>query len=314
MVKEDVKSKATDGKSAKVSKEQSSKANDVSTNKAAADKTVESTNEFGFIPTTPAEQEERRRKLWQIGLVLGGMLVAIIVLVVSLVAYSVGYNLANSNSSADDDNVINVNQSSDSSTEVDIPDEALAYQSQDMVGEGQIPDHYRGAGDNAQITVVEYADYSCSHCINLASHINELYDKYGDKVRFIYRHYNVGFTYSGVTAKLAEAAYVAGGEDAYWKMQDKIFGDSEWVQGSYMDDAALDDKIRSYAGDVGVDGQALVDAYHDSANNGIDAKIARDDELASQANVTGTPTVFIGKESVSGTADAISQKLDELLG
>ena len=68
---------------------------------------------------------------------------------------------------------------------------------------------------------------------------------YGDKVRFIYRHYNVGFTYSGVTAKLAEAAYVAGGEDAYWKMQDRIFGDSEWVQGAYMDDAALDDKIRS---------------------------------------------------------------------
>lgn len=314
MTKEDVKSKATDGKSTKVSKEQPSKANDASANKAAADKTVESTNEFGFIPTTPAEQEAKRRKLWQIGLVLGGMLLAIVVLIVSLVAYSIGYNLANSNSSADDDNIVNVEQSSDSSQESDIPDEALAYQSQDMVGEGQIPDHYRGAGDDAQITVVEYADYACSHCISLANDINDIYNKYGDKVRFIYRHYNVGFTYSGVTAKLAEAAYVAGGEDAYWKMQDQLFNDSTWYQGAYMDDAALDDKIRSYADAVGVDGQALVDAYHDSANNGIDAKISRDESLAGQANVSGTPTVFIGKESVSGTADAITSKLDELLG
>ena len=241
------------------------------------------------------------------------MLLAIVVLIVSLVAYSIGYNLANSNSSADDDNIVNVEQSSDSSQESDIPDEALAYQSQDIVGEGQIPDHYRGTGDDAQITVVEYADYACSHCISLANDINDIYNKYGDKVRFIYRHYNVGFTYSGVTAKLAEAAYVAGGEDAYWKMQDQLFNDSTWYQGAYMDDVALDDKIRSYADAVGVDGQALVDAYHDSANNGIDAKISRDESLAGQANVSGTPTVFIGKESVSGTADAITSKLDELL-
>ena len=314
MVKEDVKSKATDGKSTKASKEQPSKTNDINANKAAVDKTVESTNEFGFVPTTPAEQEERRRKLWQIGLVLGGMCLAVVVLVVGLVAYSIGYNLANENSSADDSNIINVEQSSDSGQETDIPDEALAYQSQDMVGEGQIPDHYRGTGDDAQITVVEYADFTCSHCINLAGNINDIYDQYGDKVRFIYRHYNVGFTYSGVTSKLAEAAYVVGGEDAYWKMQDKLFNDSTWAYGEYMDDAALEDKIRSYAGDIGVDAQKLVDAYHDSANNGIDAKIARDAELASQASVTGTPTVFVGKESVSGTADAISQKLDELLG
>ena len=73
------------------------------------------------------------------------------------------------------------------------------------------------------------------------------------------------------------------------------------------------DKIRSYGDEIGVDGQALVDAYNNSANNGIDAKIERDRDLASQASVSGTPTVFIGKESVSGTSSAISSKLDELL-
>ena len=314
MVKEEVAKATTENKSDQKLADKQEKSQDDAPTTDLRDTTKEQDNEFNFTPVSPAEQEAKRRKLWQIGLVLGGMLLAIVVLIVSLVAYSIGYNLANSNSSADDDNIINVEQSSDSGRESDIPDEALAYQSQDMVGEGQIPDHYRGAGDDAQITVVEYADYACSHCISLANDINDIYNKYGDKVRFIYRHYNVGFTYSGVTAKLAEAAYVAGGEDAYWKMQDQLFNDSTWYQGAYMDDVALDDKIRSYADAVGVDGQALVDAYHDSANNGIDAKISRDESLAGQANVSGTPTVFIDKESVSGTADAITSKLDELLG
>lgn len=313
MVKEKVAEATTEDKASQKTTDKQGNSQEDKPTTDLRDTTNEQDNEFNFTPISPAEQEAKRRKLWQIGLVLGGMLLAIVVLTVSLVAYSIGYNLANSNSSADDDNIVNVEQSSDSSQENDIPDEALAYQSQDMVGEGQIPDHYRGAGDDAQITVVEYADYACSHCISLANDINDIYSKYGDKVRFIYRHYNVGFTYSGVTAKLAEAAYVAGGEDAYWKMQDQLFNDSTWYQGAYMDDAALDDKIRSYADAVGVDGQALVDAYHDSANNGIDAKISRDESLAGQANVSGTPTVFIGKESVSGTADAITSKLDELL-
>ena len=314
MVKEKVAEATTEDKTSQKTTDKQGKSQEGKPTTDLRDTTKEQDNEFNFTPVSPAEQEAKRRKLWQIGLVLGGMLLAIVVLIVSLVAYSIGYNLANSNSSADDDNIINVEQSSDSGRESDIPDEALAYQSQDMVGEGQIPDHYRGAGDDAQITVVEYADYACSHCISLANDINDIYNKYGDKVRFIYRHYNVGFTYSGVTAKLAEAAYVAGGEDAYWKMQDQLFNDSTWYQGAYMDDVALDDKIRSYADAVGVDGQALVDAYHDSANNGIDAKISRDESLAGQANVSGTPTVFIDKESVSGTADAITSKLDELLG
>ena len=143
--------------------------------------------------------------------------------------------------------------------------------------------------------------------------INDIYNEYGDRVQFIYRHYGVGFTYSDVTPKIAEAAYVVGGEDAYWKMQDKLFSDTTWVQGSYMNDSELMDKIRSYGNEIGVDGQALVDAYNNSANNGIDAKIERDRNLASQASVSGTPTVFIGKESVSGTSSAISSKLDELL-
>lgn len=274
------------------------------TEKSSFDKS----SEFDFEPIPPEEQMARRLRLWKIGLLLGGMVLVILLLIVGMIGYSAGFNTA-----SDDGTTIAVGNPDNSSAEQDIPDEALAYQSQDVVGEGQIPDHYRGTVDNPQAVVVEYADFSCSHCIDLAADINDIYNEYGDRVQFIYRHYGVGFTYSDVTPKIAEAAYVVGGEDAYWKMQDKLFSDTTWAQGTYMNDSELMDKIRSYGNEIGVDGQALVDAYNNSANNGIDAKIERDRNLASQASVSGTPTVFIGKESVSGTSSAISSKLDELL-
>lgn len=274
------------------------------TEKSSFDKS----SEFDFEPIPPEEQMARRLRLWKIGLLLGGMVLVILLLIVGMIGYSAGFNTA-----SDDGTTIAVGNPDNSSAEQDIPDEALAYQSQDVVGEGQIPDHYRGTADNPQVVVVEYADFSCSHCMDLAADINDIYNEYGDRVQFIYRHYGVGFTYSDVTPKIAEAAYVVGGEDAYWKMQDKLFSDTTWAQGSYMNDSELLDKIRGYGNEIGVDGQALVDAYNNSANNGIDAKIERDRNLASQASVSGTPTVFIGKESVSGTSSAISSKLDELL-
>lgn len=265
-------------------------------------------SEFDFEPIPPEEQMARRLRLWKIGLLLGGMVLVILLLIVGMIGYSAGFSTANENGAT-----IAADSPDSGSAEQDIPDEALAYQSQDVVGEGQIPDHYRGTADNPQVVVVEYADFSCSHCMDLAADINDIYNEYGDRVQFIYRHYGVGFTYSDVTPKIAEAAYVVGGEDAYWKMQDKLFSDTTWAQGAYMNDSELMDKIRSYGNEIGVDGQALVDAYNNSANNGIDAKIERDHNLASQASVSGTPTVFIGKESVSGTSSAISSKLDELL-
>ena len=46
----------------------------------------------------------------------------------------------------------------------------------------------------------------------------------------------------------------------------------------------------------------------------IDDKIARDQQLGKDSGVSGTPTWFINGESVNGTVDAISSKIDELLG
>lgn len=268
--------------------------------------------EFSYVAMSPAEVHERRRKLWTIGLILGGMVLAITLLITGLISYSVGYS-AGLKDSGSNDSSTSYNSSSTGGESEKIPDSALAYQSQDKVGEGQIPDHYRGKQD-AKVRVIEYADYNCSHCIDLAHHMDDIYSKYGDQVQFIFRHFGVGFANSDVTSKLAEAIYLVGGEDAYWKGSDKLFSDNDWSYASEeITGDQLNDKIRQYARDLGLDEQRLIDTYNDAANNGIQAKIDRDKQLGEDSYVSGTPTVIIDGEVVTGTADAITAKLDKLL-
>lgn len=271
---------------------------------------MDKSDEFDFEPIPQGELRERRLKLWKVGITAGIMVIAIFFIVMAMIFYSLGYN------KNDDSSLTNANttQSTASEDDVTIPESAATYQSPEVVGEGQIPDHYRGSAD-ASVKAIEYADYTCSHCISLADELDDIYNQYGNDVQFIYRNYNVGFTYSGVTAKIAEAAYVVGGEDAYWKMHDKLFDDaSTWSSSEYMDDATIQDKIRSYGDELGLDGQAIIDAYNDSANNGIDAKIERDRSLAGDSDVTGTPTWFIDGKKASSSADGIKSELDDILG
>ena len=144
---------------------------------------LDESSEFDFQPIPPEEVKARRLRLWKIGLILGGMVAAIVILLVAMISYSVGFNEADDKSSSSTASTQSASNSSDSDT---IPDDAAKFQSQDVVGEGQIPDHYRGT-DGAKVIAIEYADFNCSHCIQLASELNDLYSKYSDKVQFIYR-------------------------------------------------------------------------------------------------------------------------------
>ena len=268
--------------------------------------------EFKFKPETPGQQKAKRKKLIQIGVTLGVMAGLCLVLVTALIAYSVGYHNGQLSKSSTASNI--TSDSSDKSTleTNSIPEDTAKLLTQADVGEGRIPDHYRGSASGKAVAI-EYADYTCPYCQNLHKDLGNIYKKYGKQVTFIFRNFKVGHTYSDITAKAAEAAYVVGGEDAYWKLGDKLYDDDIWVDSSYMSTDELNNKLKSYADEIGVDGNKLIDAINDSPNNGIDDKISRDEDMASKSNVTGTPSWFINRQEVGGTASKITTRLDNIL-
>ena len=196
-------------------------------------------------------ETDKNKRIMQALVVFGVMVMVVVAIVASVVSYSVGYRTAETKCKEK-------LESGSSGAVIEISGEDAEFQSSDKLDEGQIPDHYIGS-DNPQITVIEYADYPCSHCAELATNLESVYPNYSDSVRFIFRHFNVGFIHSSTTAKIAEAAYVVGGEDAYWMMHDKLFEHSaDWGDESSLADSDIENRIITYGNEIGIDGNAVL--------------------------------------------------------
>ena len=57
----------------------------------------------------------------------------------------------------------------------------------------------------APITIVEYADFQCGFCSRAHNTVTQIIDKYGDKVRVVYKHLPVLGPQSETTARYYEA-------------------------------------------------------------------------------------------------------------
>jgi cyclophilin family peptidyl-prolyl cis-trans isomerase/protein-disulfide isomerase len=100
-------------------------------------------------------------------------------------------------------------------------------------------DWQRGPAD-AQFTIVEYGDFQCPSCAQLAPVLAELEARYPDDLRVVYRHFPlIGSEEQPIHAKAAlamQAAEAAGLQDRYWEMHDALFASqNEWTSLSMED-------------------------------------------------------------------------------
>lgn len=70
-------------------------------------------------------------------------------------------------------------------------------------------------------TLVEFSDYQCPYCAKVWPYVEDLTDKYPDKLQFIYRHFPLPqHQYAKGAAYAAEAA---GKQGKFWQMSALIF-------------------------------------------------------------------------------------------
>jgi len=89
-------------------------------------------------------------------------------------------------------------------------------------------DHIRG-NPNAPIMIVEYSDYDCPFCKNFHETMNKIMDNYGSdgKVAWTYRHFPIEKLHPSAPriALASECVALLGGNDAFWKFSDLVFGE-----------------------------------------------------------------------------------------
>ncbi|MBI5022737.1 MAG: DsbA family protein [Candidatus Magasanikbacteria bacterium] len=75
---------------------------------------------------------------------------------------------------------------------------------------------------NAQITIVEYADFRCPHCAEANFELKKIHEAYPDKVRFVWKDFPF-LPPVNVTWLAHEAARCAEKQGKFWEYHDALF-------------------------------------------------------------------------------------------
>lgn len=160
-------------------------------------------------------------------------------------------------------------------------------------------DHILGPA-TAEITLVEYGSYACSHCRAANERIAELRDQFGERLRYVFRHRPL--TGNDLARRAADLAEQARTPDEFWQTHIKLMTRSGTL---------TEDDLTAVAQDLKLDAQneAERSAQAQQARARVDADMAS----ARASGVMFTPTFFINGRRYDGPWDESSLS-DAMLG
>jgi Na+/H+ antiporter NhaA len=151
-------------------------------------------------------------------------------------------------------------------------------------------DHVRGPLD-APLTLVEYGDFECPFCGRATGVIHELLERFGDRLRYVFRHLPLTDVH-GYAELAAQAAEAAGAQGRFWEMHDLLY--------AHQDELDIGDLV-GYAAELGLD----VDRFlEDLADDACAERVRLDVASAEASGARGTPTFFVGERRHVGPYDA----------
>ena len=153
---------------------------------------------------------------------------------------------------------------------------------------------------NAPVVIVEFSDFQCPFCAQAATLMDQVTNAYPNDVRFIYKNYPLPFHKEAMPA--AKAAIAAGKQGKFFEMHDKLFQNQRALSADFYTKAAQE---------IGLDMEKF---KKDMEDDSTQALINEEMKQAQQADVRGTPTVFInGKKPQGRSFELYKGIIDEAL-
>jgi protein-disulfide isomerase len=167
--------------------------------------------------------------------------------------------------------------------------------------------HVTGTDAN-DVTLVEYGDYQCAYCALFQPTVEQIIEKYKDRIRFQFRHYPLQQVHQNAFAA-ARAAEAADAQGKFWEMHELLYaGQSSWK------DAANVTKIfEGYAKTLQLNLAQYKTDYASSKVNGmINADMKEFDKLKLRV---ATPTFLLNGKQVTpaNSVEEFSKLIDEAL-
>jgi protein-disulfide isomerase/uncharacterized membrane protein/rhodanese-related sulfurtransferase len=164
------------------------------------------------------------------------------------------------------------------------------------------PDSHAIGSPNAPVTVVEFGDFECPMCGSAQPMIQQMLDKYGTQIRFVFRQFPINEIHP-YAQTAAEASECAANQGKFWEAERKFYQEQ-----SDLTEAALD----RYAVEIGLNVKAMNQCL---MNGTVRARVQQDVDDGKVVGVRGTPTFFVGHQKLVGLTQytQLSQLIDAQL-
>ncbi len=150
-------------------------------------------------------------------------------------------------------------------------------------------DHIRGNPSGA-VTLVEYGDFECPHCGRAHPILNELLERMGDDIRFVFRHFPLTQIHPDAEPA-AESAEAAAAQGKFWEMHDALFENQQELEPQ---------SLVGYASDLGLN---LPQFQLELAERSHQPRVREDFMSGVRSGVNGTPSFFINGRRHDGAWD-----------
>lgn len=158
--------------------------------------------------------------------------------------------------------------------------------------------------ESAPVTIIEFSDFQCPFCAKGATVVDEIKQKYGDKVRVAFKNFPLPFHNQARGASMAALCAHDQEEEKFWEMHDKLFANQEKL---------MEKDLEGYAKEIGLDMDSFKECV---ATEKFAQQIDSDIEEGQKVGVKSTPTFYVNGILVNGAQplDAFSEIIDEELG
>jgi protein-disulfide isomerase len=142
---------------------------------------------------------------------------------------------------------------------------------------------------SALVTIVEFSDFQCPYCKRVEATLKEVREKYGDKVRLVWRDEPLPFhPHAHPAAEVAREARAEKGDKGFWAAHDAIFDSQPKLE---------DDDLLAVAHTLGLDEARVKTAL---SSKRYAAAIQADADLSDDLHASGTPHFFINGRRLVG--------------
>src|SRR5215469_13379084 len=156
---------------------------------------------------------------------------------------------------------------------------------------------------NARVTIVEFSDFECPHCLEIHKVLQSVEAHY-PQIRLVYKDFPLTQLHPWAeTAAIGARCAFEQSPASFWKVHDLVFDNQDTISASNVYD-----ELVGFAGQAGLDTDSFKSCLSSpEAKQAVEAN--HQDGVA--LNVTSTPTLFInGRTLAGGDLNTIEQFID----